>query len=162
MAHPRWKIASPKYKRTGQTVKAAGSAHTMSGGLNAHVEQKNADTVRRSAFRYRYDTPEELALLGELWRFVNLRKTLFLATKKANGWPATRTGRNTRTYDKPKTPYQRLREESGFLGDDAEHRLHLLYAQTNPADLTQNINRIQQALILSAKDKTLTLRDQVS
>ena len=34
---------------------------------NAHVEQKNGDIVRRSAFRYRYDTPEELALLNELW-----------------------------------------------------------------------------------------------
>jgi len=118
--------------------------------------------VRKSAFRYRYDTPEELALLNELWGFVNLRKNLFLATKKANGWRSTKAGRNTRTYDKPKTPYQRLREEAGFLGDDAEHRLQLLYAQTNPADLTRNINRIQQALILSTKDKTLTLRDQVS
>jgi hypothetical protein len=67
-----------------------------------------------------------------------------------------------RTYDKPKTPYQRLREEAGFLGDDAEHRLQLLYAQTNPADLTRTINRIQQALILAANDKTLTLRDRVS
>jgi len=38
----------------------------------------------------------------------------------------------------------------------------VLYAQTNPADLTRNINRIQQALIVSAKDKTLTLRDKVS
>ena len=35
-------------------------------------------------------------------------------------------------------------------------------AGTFQADLTRNINRIQQALILSAKDKTLTLRDQVS
>ena len=93
---------------------------------------------------------------------MNLRKNLFLATKKANGWRSTKAGRNTRTYDKPRTPYQRLREEPGFLADDAEHRLQVLYAQTNPADLTRNINRIQQALILSAKDKTIALRDQVS
>jgi hypothetical protein len=129
-------------------------AHTSND--NDHVEQKNADIVRKSAFRYRYDTPEELALLNQLWGYVNLRKNLFLATKKANGWRSTKAGRNTRTYDKPKTPYQRLREEAGFLGDDAEHRLQVLYAQINPADLTWNFNRIQQALILSAKDKTLT------
>ena len=135
-------------------------AHTSND--NAHVEQKNGDIVRKSAFRYRYDTPEELALLNDLWGYVNLRKNLFLATKKANGWRSTKAGRNTRTYDKPRTPYQRLREEPGFLGDDAEHRLQVLYAQTNPADLTRNINRIQQALILSAKDKTIALRDQVS
>lgn len=135
-------------------------AHTSND--NAHVEQKNGDIVRKSAFRYRYDTPEELALLNELWGYVNLRKNLFLPTKKANGWRSTKAGRSTRTYDEPKTPYQRLSEEAGFLGDASEHQLKVLYAQTNPADLTRNINRIQQALIVSAKDKTLTLRDQVS
>ena len=134
-------------------------AHTSND--NAHVEQKNGDIVRRSAFRYRDDTPEE-PLLNELWRFVNLRKNLFLPTKKANGWRSTKSGRNTRTYDEPKTPYQRLREEAGFLSEEAERKLEVLYAKTNPADLTRNINRIQQALIVSAKDKTITLRDQVS
>jgi len=89
-------------------------AHTSND--NAHVEQKNGDIVRKSAFRYRYDTPEELALLNELWGHVNRRKNLFLATKKANGWRATKAGRSTRTYDKPKTPYQRLREEARLPG----------------------------------------------
>jgi len=41
-------------------------------------------------------------------------------------------------------------------------RLQALYARTNPAELTRNINRIQQSLIASAKDKTLALRDQAS
>jgi hypothetical protein len=135
-------------------------AHTSND--NAHVEQKNGDIVRKSAFRYRYDTPEELALLNELWGYVNLRKNLFLPTKKATGWRSTMAGRSTRTYDKPRTPYQRLRDEPDFLDEEAAHGLQVLYAQTNPAELTRNINRIQQALIVSAKDKTLTLRDQVS
>src|SRR5664280_2426327 len=135
-------------------------AHTSND--NAHVEQKNGDIVRKSAFRYRYDTPDELALLNELWGYVNLRKNLFLPTRKANGWRSTKAGRNTRTYDEPKTPYQRLTEEAGFLGEETEHRLQELYAQTNPADLTRNINRIQQALIVSAKDKTIALRAEVS
>lgn len=38
-----------------------------SGNDNAHVEQKNADIVRRYAFRYRYDTAVELRLLNELY-----------------------------------------------------------------------------------------------
>ncbi|MDQ3276199.1 MAG: DDE-type integrase/transposase/recombinase [Actinomycetota bacterium] len=134
-------------------------AHTSND--NAHVEQKNGDIVRRSAFRYRYDTPQELALLNELWGHVNLRKNLFLPTKKANGWRTTKAGRNTRTYDAPKTPYQRLRT-IGILGNQEAERLHALHTSTNPAVLTRNINRIQQALIASAKDKTLALRDQVS
>ncbi|MDP9318899.1 MAG: transposase family protein [Actinomycetota bacterium] len=77
-------------------------AHTSND--NAHVEQKNGDIVRKSAFRYRYDTPAELALLNELWGFVNLRKNLFLPTKKASGWRTTRAGRNTRTYDNLRSP----------------------------------------------------------
>src|ERR1035437_1013775 len=44
MAHPRWKMASPKYKRPGQTVKAAGSAHTMSGGLK-HKNDPESGTL---------------------------------------------------------------------------------------------------------------------
>ncbi len=92
---------------------------------------------------------------------MNLRKNLFLPTKKANGWRTTSAGRNTRTYDSPKTPYQRL-TDSGVLATDRAGRLQLLHAQTNPAELTRNINRIQQALITSAKDKTLIVRDQVS
>ncbi len=134
-------------------------AHTSND--TAHVEQKNGDIVRKSAFRYRYDTRAELDLLNELWGHVNLRKNLFLPTKKANGWRTTKAGRNTRTYDAPKTPYQRL-QTIGILGDQEAERLHALHTSTNPAVLTRNINRIQQALIASAKDKTLALRNQVS
>ncbi len=134
-------------------------AHTSND--NAHVEQKNGDIVRKSAFRYRYDTAEELALLNELWGYVNLRKNLFLPTRKANGWRTTSAGRNTRTYDKPRTPYQRV-IDSGVLAQEQSHRLAALHRETNPAALTRNINRIQQALIASAKDKTLILRDNAS
>ena len=134
-------------------------AHTSND--NAHVEQKNGDIVRKSAFRYRYDTPEELALLNELWGYVNLRKNLFLPTKKANGWRTTKAGRNTRTYDKPSTPYRRLLD-AGVLSPEQTDRLAALHAATNPAELTRNINRIQQLLIASAKDKTLILRDSAS
>ena len=92
---------------------------------------------------------------------MNLRKTLFLPTKKAIGWRATRAGRSTRVYDEPKTPYQRLRA-AGVLSEEQAHQLQATYAQTNPAELTRNINRIQQALIASAKDKTQAQREQAS
>ena len=132
---------------------------------NAHVEQKNGDIVRKSAFRYRYRyryaTPGELTLLNELWGYVNLRKNFFLSTKKANGWWTTKAGHNTRTYDEPNTPYLRV-VDSGVLTKEQAGRLRALYARTNPAELTRTINRIQQSLIASAKDKILALRDQAS
>ena len=49
-----------------------------------------------------------------------------------------------------------------MLTKEQAGRLQALYARTNPAELTRNINRIQQSLIASAKDKTLALRDQAS
>lgn len=134
-------------------------AHTSND--NAHVEQKNGDVVPKSAFRYRYDTPEELARLEELWGYVNLGKNLFLPAKKATGWRTTKAGRITRVYDKPKTPLQRLRN-AGVLTTEKDHELQALYQRTNPAELTRNINRIQQALITSANHKTTALREQPS
>ena len=105
--------------------------------------------------------PAELALLNELWGHVNLRKNMFLPTKKANGWRTMKSGRNTRTYDQPRTPYQRVLA-AGNLAPEQAARLAALHDTTNPADLTRNIVRLQQKLIESAKAKTLALRDQVS
>ncbi len=82
---------------------------------------------------------------------VSLRKNLFLPTKKANGWRTTKSGRNSRTYDQGKTPDQRLHYETGFLTPPAQHQLQALHETTNPAELTRNINRTQQALIASAQ-----------
>ncbi len=114
--------------------------------------------MRKSAFRYR--TPEELALLNELRGYVNLLKNLFLPTKKANGWRPTRAGRNTRTYDDPKTPTRghRLRRAAGPAGRPAGRPA----PSDQPRSADSQHHRIQQALIASAKDKTLALRDNAS
>ncbi len=85
---------------------------------------------------------------------------------RCSGWPPTAGAPPSRTQHphlRPaQDPYQRLCHESGFLHPAAKDRLQALHEKTNPAELTRNINRIQQALIASAKDKTLALRDQAS
>jgi len=79
----------------------------------------------------------------------------------ADSWRTT--SRTQHPHLRPaQDPYQRLCHESGFLHPAAKDRLQALHEKTNPAELTRNINRIQQALIASAKDKTLALRDQAS
>lgn len=120
---------------------------------NAHVEQKNGAVVRREAFRYRYETAEEMALLNELWHLANLRKNYLLPTVKAVGWRATKAGRKARVYDKPASPYQRL-VASGALDDDTIAKLDTTAEPLNPAEITRRINRIQQQLIASAKART--------
>jgi len=65
---------------------------------NTHAKQRNRNWVRRHAFRFRYEGPEEMALLNELRKLVNLRKKHLLPMVKANGYatprpcePSTRT-----------------------------------------------------------------------
>ncbi|UNX53626.1 integrase [Georgenia sp. TF02-10] len=125
---------------------------------NAHVEQKNGDIVRKNAFRYRYDTPAELELLGDLWELVNLRKNYLLPTKKVTGWRETPAGRHVRTYDAPRTPYQRVLD-SGVLTAEQAAELTAVRAELNPADLTRRITAIQAQLERHARAKTLARRD---
>lgn len=120
---------------------------------NPWAEQKNGDIVRRSAFRYRYDTDEELELLNRLWLLVNLRKNLFLPTKKAIGHRRTRSGRYVRDYDGPRTPAQRVTDTGILLPPQREQLAHL-YATVDVAGLSRQITRIQGELIRYARTKT--------
>ncbi len=120
---------------------------------NAHVEQKNGDVVRRLAFHYRYDTAQELDLLNDMYSHARLRFNLFTPTKKAIGWKENPTGRRTRVYDKPQTPYQRVLDSSVLTQTQAAE-LTALKKSTNPAELTRQITRIQDQLITLAAAKT--------
>lgn len=124
---------------------------------NAHIEQRNGDWVRKHAFRYRYETDTELALLNELWTLVSSRKNHLLPCVKATGWTATTTGRKKRSYDKPATPYARLLA-TGALDPATRERLETDHQALNPAKITRRINRIQQQLIDLSKTRTLGTR----
>lgn len=124
---------------------------------NAHIEQRNGDWVRRHAFRYRYETDAELALLNQLWALVMARKNHLLPCVKAIGWTETRSGRKKRVYDKPKTPYQRLLD-TATLDQTTRARLEAEHDRLNPARITRGINQIQQQLIDLAKTRTLGTR----
>jgi hypothetical protein len=128
---------------------------------NAHVEQKNGDIVRRHAFHYRYDTTLELQLLNELYALVRLRWNMFTATTKAIGWRSNRNGKKTRVYDKPRTPYQRVLD-SAVMSAETAAAIAALFEDTNPAELTRQITRIQTRLIALAKDKTDAITASVS
>lgn len=119
----------------------------------ATVESKNNHVVRKHAFHWRYDTPAELALLGELWPLVSMRLNFFTPTRKPIGYSTTVDGRRKRLYDKPRTPWQRVLE-SGLLDDEQTQAGHARIAGVNPANLTRQINAIQLRLIELSRDKT--------
>lgn len=112
--------------------------------------------VRKHAFHWRYDTPEELALLNELWPLVSLRLNFFTPTKKPTGYATTADGRRTRLYDQPRTPWLRVLE-SGLLTDTQIDATQARITSINPADLTRRINTIQLRLIELAQAKTEAL-----
>lgn len=122
----------------------------------ATVESKNNHVVRKHAFHWRYDTPDELALLQQLWPLVSMRLNFFTPTKKPTGYATTADGRRRRLYDNPKTPWQRV-QESRLLNTEQTATIEARIAGVNPADLTRQINHIQNQLIESAKAKTETL-----
>lgn len=122
----------------------------------AHVESKNNHVVRKHAFYWRYDTPEELELLNELWPVVSLRCNFFTPTKKPVGYTTTTNGRRKRVYDKPATPWQRL-QESGVLDAQQLSNVATRIEGINPADLTRQITTIQMQLLDLAKAKTEAL-----
>ena len=74
----------------------------------ATIESKNNHLVRRYALYWRYDTPEALALLNQLWPLVTDRLNYFTPTKKPVGWVTDAAGGRKRIYDRPAPPLDRL------------------------------------------------------
>ena len=127
----------------------------------ATIESKNNHLVRRYGFYHRYDTPIELELLNQLWSLVNDRLNFFTPTKKPLGWSTDTVGRRKRVYDKPRSPYQRLRE-AGVLSPTQQAELAAYKADLRPAEMARRISLIQQELTRLAAGKTRRLHDQVS
>jgi hypothetical protein len=107
---------------------------------NAYIEQKNFTHVRRPLGYLRYDTPEELDLINDLYRNeLRLYKNFFQPVMRLERKERV-DGKSRRFYAKPKTPYQLLRE-SGQLPPEALKKLDDLYRSLNPADLKRRIDQ---------------------
>ena len=109
------------------------------------MEQKNFDVVRKLVGYRRYDTEEELRLLNKLygnWRlFVNFFHPSMKLIKK------TRQGSKIKkTYDKPKTPYQRVLE-SKHVEDTVKQQLKAQYTQLHPIKLKRSIDKYSKMLL---------------
>ena len=131
----------------------------------ATVESRNNHIVRRHAFHYRYELPE-LDLLNELWELVRVKANLFTPSKKPVARESTRDGRPRRVYDKPRTPWERLKEFDeqdraaggpGYIPDDKREELERTLATVNPAELVRRIHDIQDRLEDMAAPRTARL-----
>lgn len=112
---------------------------------NCFVEQKNYSVVRRAVGYLRYDTPQELLTLNELYRHLRLYTNFFQPTMKLI--EKTRTGSKvTKKYDKAQTPYRRVLACPDVSAKDKQ-ALGRQYSKLNPAQLKRQITALQQKLI---------------
>jgi hypothetical protein len=111
---------------------------------NCFVEEKNYTLVRRAVGYMRHDTPQELQILNRLYRYLCLRSNYFLPSMKLTS--KQRIGSKiVKRYAFPETPYQRL-IGSADVPAQAKQQLNRTYQELNPAQLTREIVRLQQAL----------------
>lgn len=119
----------------------------------ATIESKNNHLVRKYAFYYRYDTPEERAVLNRLWSLVNDRLNYLTPTIKPTGYTSSGDGRRRRLYDTPQTPFDRLLA-ADVLSPAQQAELTAYRDSLNPAKIGREIADLQNRLLLLAKEKT--------
>lgn len=127
----------------------------------ATIESKNNHLVRRYAFYWRYDTPEALTLLNQLWPLVNDRLNYFTPTKKPIKWSTATAGRRKRVYDDPQTPFDRLLT-AGVLSPAQEAELRARRERMNPAEIARHIQSLQDRLTGLARNTTLDLQATIT
>jgi hypothetical protein len=124
---------------------------------NCYVEQKNWPVVRQQVGYARYDTPEELEALRELYGVLRLYVNFFQPQMKLLS--KTRQGaRVTRRFDRPRTPYQRVLE-SPHVSEEAKRRLRETYVALNPAQLKRDLATIQGRLLHLSSHKPATRKE---
>lgn len=123
---------------------------------NFLVEQKNGRVVRRSVGYLRYDSEQECALLNELYILIGTYQNFFQPVMKLK--EKKRIGSKlVRTFEKAKTPYQRVLA-SRQVKKEMKERLRTLYATLNPAELKRQIDRKKDELYTAYSRKGHQLR----
>lgn len=111
---------------------------------NCFVEQKNNSVVRRAVGYARFDSPQSLDVLNVLYDRLRLLTNLFLPSAKLK--QKTRDGAKViRKHDQPATPLQRVLA-SPTVSQEVKQQLMDLYATINPAQLSRNIQTLQNQL----------------
>ena len=123
---------------------------------NNFTEQKNFDVVRKHVGYVRYDTPEAVALLNELYD--RLRLMVNFVRPCAKLIEKTRHGSQVRRrYDRPQTPYQRVLA-CEQVPEAAKQRLREQFAAIDPIALNDQIVHLQRRLLRLAAESANRLQ----
>ncbi|GAB7386256.1 DDE-type integrase/transposase/recombinase [Bacillaceae bacterium] len=107
---------------------------------NAHVEQKNRQFVREIVGYERYDTPDDVAWLNEVYACLDLYANFFLPMRKVVA--KERQGAKVRKrFDQAKPPLDRL-IEAGVLPFEKQEAFKQQRQALNPLDLHQRLETL--------------------
>lgn len=107
---------------------------------NSHVEQKNWTHVRQWFGYHRFDNPEVVPLMNDLYRNEwRLYHNFFLPSVKLLEKKRI-ASKIIKRYDTPKTPYQRVLESSD-IPDSVKRYLKQQFSQMNPFTLRKAIEK---------------------
>ena len=108
------------------------------------VEQKNGAVVRRLVGYDRLEGERAYRQLAELYRAARLYVNFFQPSLKLRDKERV-DGRARRTYDRARTPFQRL-AASGVLDVERQTRYAAIFEALDPVRLLRQIERLQDAL----------------
>jgi transposase InsO family protein len=111
---------------------------------NCFVEEKNNSLVRRTVGYLRYDTPEQLKLLSDIYERQTVLSNYFYPWMKLVD-KSRRGARVYRRYDAPRTPAQRLLEHPTVPAQTKQQLLQT-FQTLNPAALKRELTDLQNQL----------------
>ncbi|MEX0974603.1 MAG: transposase [Bacillota bacterium] len=120
---------------------------------NAHVEQKNRQYVREIVGYERFDTPEAVEWLNQVYGLLDTYANLFLPMRKVV-YKQRKGTHISKRYDAACAPLERL-VQAGVLSASTEAALNLQVQDTNPLALHRQLER----LLLQEPSKNTILRD---
>jgi transposase InsO family protein len=122
---------------------------------NAHVEQRNRQFVRDIVGYARYDTPQHVTWLNEVYAILDVYANFFLPTRRIIA--KTRTGARVRkTYDQAATPFDRACT-AGAINPTTEAKLRAWIQTQNPLALRRKLDQLiavgpQTCTVIEAAD----------
>ena len=128
---------------------------------NCFVEEKNYSIVRRNVGYRRFDTPQQLQTLNQLYGYLSLYTNHFLPVQKLIA--KQRVGSKVKkTYDKAQTPYHRVLA-SPTLARANKKKLMKVHSDLNPAQLKREIINLQEKLArLPCSNESRTARHNLA
>lgn len=116
-----------------------------------YVEQKNFNLIRQAVGYARFDTLQEVRLMGQLYAELRLLVNHFYPSMKLV--EKRRVGSHVyKRYDTPQSPYRRLLD-CAELGQDIKERLREEHRHLRPLQLKKRIAELQEQLYRLARAK---------